>query len=122
MKYLLLLIFTTVITAAGFAQDSIRYRVIFMGDNKKMDAEGQKVFQHAANNILESRTTVFFMDDNQYLQGKLSPGSKDEKAAKVILRSQYEPIKAKEANVYSIVANHQWNKMKAEAGKSDVDT
>ena len=123
MKYLLLLIFTTVITAAGFAQDSIRYRVIFMGDNKKMDAEGQKVFQHAANNILESRTTVFFMDDNQYLQGKLSPGSKDEKAAKVILRSQYEPIKAKEANVYSIVANHQWNKMGAEkAGKSDVDS
>ena len=32
MKYLLSLILNIAITVPGFAQDSIRYRVIFMGD------------------------------------------------------------------------------------------
>jgi hypothetical protein len=120
MKYLLSLIFTIAIAAAGFAQDSIRYRVIFIGDAGKMNAEQQKIFQHAVNNVLDKSTTVFYLDNNQYLQGKVPADSKDGRAARNILRSQYNPMRAKGASVYFIAANPAWNKLGSE--KKDIDS
>src|SRR5687768_9271328 len=120
MKYLLSLIFTITITAAGFAQDSIRYRVIFISDAGKMTAEQQKIFQHAADNVLEKGTTVFYLDNNQYLQGKIEADSKEGRAARNILRSQYNPMRAKGASVYFIAANAAWNKLGSE--KKDIDS
>ena len=123
MKYLLLLIFINIITTAGFAQDSIRYRVIFIGDEGEMNAEQQKILQHAANNILEGRTTTFFLNENKYLQGKVQVDSKEGRTAQKILRSQYESMRAKGAGVYFISANHEWNKMgTGGTGKKDTDS
>lgn len=123
MKYLLGLIFTFTITVAGFAQDSIRYRVIFIGDNGKVNAEQQKIFQHAANNVLEKRTTVFYLDNNQYLQGKIPADSKEGRTSLSILRSQYEPMRAKGASVYFIAANPGWNKLGLHGSeKKDIDS
>src|SRR5688500_5646784 len=110
MKYLLLPILTITIAVAGFAQDSIRYRVIFIGDAGKMNEEQRKVFQHATNNILEKRTTIFYLDENLYLEGKAGPDSKEGRAARNILRLQYESLETKEVNVYFISANQDWNK------------
>jgi hypothetical protein len=117
MKYLLLPILAMVATAVAFPQDSVRYRVIFIGADDKMNVEQQKIFLHAAGNILEKKTTVFFLDENQYLQGQVSVDSREGRAARNLLRSQYEPMQAKGGNVYFISANHLWNQAGARDNK-----
>ena len=123
MKYLLLLIFAIATAAVAFPQDSIVYRVIFIGDDHKTNAEQQKIFLHAAGEILEKKTTVFFLDENQYLQGQVSADSREGSAARRLLRLQYEPTRAKGGNVYSMSANHVWNKAGAgDSKKIDTDS
>lgn len=114
MKYLPGLLLTILITTMGFAQDSIRYRIIFIGDATKMDAGEEKILQHATGNILEGKTTLFYLDENKYLRGKISPDSREGVAAQKALRSLYEPLRAKGANIYFISANNEWNKLATE--------
>ncbi|MGZ8550163.1 MAG: BamA/TamA family outer membrane protein [Chitinophagaceae bacterium] len=121
MKYLLLLIFPIATAAVAFPQDSILYRVIFIGDDNKINAGQQKIFLHAAGQVLEKKTTVFFLDESQYLQGQVSADSREGSAARRLLRSQYEPIRAKGGNVYFMSANHVWNKAGAGDNKK-IDT
>lgn len=123
MKYLLLLIVSVTTALAGFAQDSIRYRIIFIGEGGKTNTAQQEIFQHAATNILKSKTTVFYLDDSKYLQGKVAAASKEARTSLNTIRLQYEPMRAKGADVYFISANQAWNKMStAERGKNDVDS
>ena len=104
MKFFVSCLLACITSATGFAQDSIRYRVIFMADEGKPTPDLPKMLQHAAGNILGKRTAVFYLDDNKYLQGKAKAGNKEERAATGMIRSQYETMKAKGANVFFISA------------------
>ncbi len=100
MKYLLSQILTLIITVPGFAQDSIRYRVIFMGDAvplalaNGMNEKQPVILRHAAAAILQNKTTVFYLDENLYLQGNIPADSKEGRTAQNNLRLQYEMMKA----------------------------
>ncbi len=114
MKYLLSLILNIVITASCFAQDSIRYRVIFMGNSGKINEEQSTILRHAAASILKNKTTVFYLDENKYLQGNIPADSKEGRTAQNNLRLQFEMMRTRGANVYFISGNQQFNKMGTE--------
>lgn len=92
------------------AQDSIRYRVILIGDAGEMNKEQQKALTHAANHIITGKTSVVYLGDNVYPVGMGLPGSKEEKTTEEILQSQYQPMRAKGAPVYFVPGNHDWDK------------
>lgn len=94
-----------------YAQDSIRYRIILIGDAGEMTDEQQKALQHAAGHILTGKTSVFYLGDNIYPRGMALPGSGKVQGTADILRSQYEPMRAKGAPVYFLPGNHDWDKM-----------
>jgi hypothetical protein len=96
---------------AGHAQDSVRYRVILIGDAGEMDTQQSAVLKHAANNIIKNKTTVMYLGDNIYPHGMGLPGSPEEEETKKILQSQYQPMRANGAPVYFIPGNHDWDKM-----------
>ena len=48
MKFFLNLLFTTILTTAGFAQDSILHRILFIGENEA----SEKFQQHAAGSVI----------------------------------------------------------------------
>lgn len=92
-------------------QDSIRYRMIFIGDAGEMN-EGQKeVISQASNLIIANKTTVMYLGDNIYPRGMGLPGSRQEEATRQILQSQYMPMRSKGAPVYFVPGNHDWDKM-----------
>jgi hypothetical protein len=93
------------------AQDSIRYRVIFIGDAGEMNPRQRLNMQHAADDILAGKTTVVYLGDNVYPKGMGLPGSREEEAGRQVLRSQFEPMRAKGAPVYFVPGNHDWDKM-----------
>lgn len=93
------------------AQDSIRARVIFIGDAGEMDLQQKMVIPDAAKKIIHDKTTVIYLGDNIYPHGMGLPGTEDEKKGQEILRSQYEPMRAAGAPVYFIPGNHDWDKM-----------
>lgn len=111
MKQLLLLLLLGAAATYGHAQDSIRYRVIFIGDAGEMNTEQQKSLQHAANHIITGKTSVFYLGDNIYPHGMGLPGTKEEEAGRQILQSQYLPMRAKGAPVYFTPGNHDWDRM-----------
>jgi len=110
MKFFLNLLFIMILTNDGFAQDSILYRVIVIGENNA----GEKFQQHAAGNVIGGKTSVIYLDENNYLQGKMKPGSTEETAAHQLLRSRYQQMRIRGATVYLIPGNHTWNKQGAE--------
>ena len=93
------------------AQDSIKYRVILIGDAGEMDMQQHNVIGDAANHVLANKTSVFYLGDNVYPRGMGLPGSKDEATDEKILQSQYKPMHSKGAPVYFIPGNHDWDKM-----------
>lgn len=111
MRQLLLLLLLGATSATVYAQDSIRYRVIFIGDAGEMNPEQQKALQHAANHILTGKTSVFYLGDNIYPHGMGLPGTKEETDGQQILQSQYLPMRAKQAPVYFVPGNHDWDRM-----------
>ncbi len=112
MKLLLnILAFTLGFFVTGLGQDSIRYRVIFIGDAGEMNATQQKALLDAADKIIPNKTTVMYLGDNIYPRGFGLTGSKEEQRSREILASQYKPMRAKGASVYFIPGNHDWDKM-----------
>lgn len=93
------------------AQDSIRARIIFIGDAGEMDPEQKMVIPHAAGKVIPGKSTVIYLGDNIYPHGMGLPGTDDEKKGQEILRSQYEPMRAAGAPVYFVPGNHDWDKM-----------
>ncbi|RYG54433.1 MAG: hypothetical protein EOO01_01565, partial [Chitinophagaceae bacterium] len=106
LTVLLALFFSTLVSA----QDSIRYRVILVGDAGEMNKEQQKALQHAAGHVLSGKTSVFYLGDNIYPRGMALPGSGNVLETQEILRSQYGPMRAKGAPVYFVPGNHDWDK------------
>ncbi|GAB3902863.1 metallophosphoesterase [Mucilaginibacter boryungensis] len=102
---LLLLVFSL------HAQDSVKYRIILIGDAGELGKQQKGVLSSAAANVLENKTTVLYLGDNIYPTGIGLPGSKEEETTKNILRSQYQPMRAAGAPVYFIPGNHDWDRM-----------
>jgi hypothetical protein len=111
MKAIVLLLISISVISVAQSQDSVRYRVIFIGDAGEMNAEQQKSLKYAANHILPGKTSVIYLGDNIYPRGMGLPGTKEEDTAKKILESQYGPMRANGAPVYFIPGNHDWDKM-----------
>lgn len=92
------------------AQDSVLNRVIFIGDAGEINFKQETIIPLAADLILKGRTTVMFLGDNIYPRGMGLPGDQEEVETAEILRSQYEPMRAKGAPVYFIPGNHDWDR------------
>lgn len=105
MQFLLL-------TNSVFAQDdhAVKARIILIGDAGQIDSSQKAVISHAATQVIQDRTSVFFLGDNIYPYGMGLPGSKEEKDTQEILRSQFLPFRAKKAAVYFIPGNHDWDR------------
>ena len=101
--------FGLVLCHAVKAQDSISKRIIFIGDAGEIDKEQQAILPAASNLVLKDRTTVIYLGDNIYPKGMGLPGSRDEEETKLILQSQYKPMRSKGASVYFIPGNHDWD-------------
>lgn len=99
------------VTCGVYAQDSIKYRVIFIGDAGEINPQQMNVLTHAANNIIAGKTTVMYLGDNVYPYGFGLPGSSEEEQGKQILRNQFTPMRAKGAPTYFLPGNHDWDKM-----------
>src|SRR4029077_15375984 len=93
------------------AQDSVRYRVIFIGDAGEINKEQQAIINYASRIIIPNKTTAVFLGDNIYPRGMGLPGSKEEAITKNILQSQYLPLRNNGAPVYFVPGNHDWDKM-----------
>ena len=112
MKYpFFILIFQAFLMHPVMAQDSIRYRVIFIGDAGEMNERQRLDLQNAAGEILPGKTTVVYLGDNIYPRGMGLSGSKDENIGREVLRSQYLPMRVKGAPVYFVPGNHDWDRM-----------
>ena len=109
MKKSLYFFFGLVLCHAVRAQDSISKRIIFIGDAGEIDKEQQAILPAASNLILKDRTTVIYLGDNIYPKGMGLPGSRDQQETKLILQSQYKPMRSNGASVYFIPGNHDWD-------------
>lgn len=93
------------------AQDSIRSRVILIGDAGEMDEQQKAVIPDAAARIIPGKTTVLYLGDNIYPHGMGLPGSKEEVHTQEVLQSQFKPMRAQGGAVYFIPGNHDWDRM-----------
>src|SRR5690349_12662751 len=109
-KYFLTAVFFMALSWT-YAQDSIKHRIILIGDAGEMDKAQQSVIPHAASGVLPGKTTVLFLGDNIYPRGIGLPGSSDQKLTEDILRSQYVDLRKQGAAVYFIPGNHDWDRM-----------
>lgn len=110
LKFLCVTLLSFLMTGV-FAQDSVVNRVIFIGDAGEINFKQETIIPLAAALVLKGKTTVMFLGDNIYPSGMGLPGSKEELETALILRSQYEPMRAADAPVYFIPGNHDWDKM-----------
>ncbi|GAA4320821.1 BamA/TamA family outer membrane protein [Compostibacter hankyongensis] len=111
LRYALAALLSIALSLPALAQDSIKYRMILIGDAGEMDPQQHHVIDDAAAHVLRNRTSVFFLGDNVYPRGMGLPGSKTEEAGKKILQSQFRPMRAAGAPVYFIPGNHDWDRM-----------
>ncbi|QNL50504.1 metallophosphoesterase [Olivibacter sp. SDN3] len=93
------------------AQDSIAHRVIFVGDAGEINHQQETIIPMAAELSIPNKTTVLFLGDNIYPRGMGLEGAPEETDTQDILRSQYEPMRAKNIPVYFIPGNHDWDRM-----------
>ena len=110
MKYFFSLVLSIVFAASVIGQDSLKYRVILIGNDGKQVDKIPNAVQHITGNIIGGKTTVFFLDESSYMRGKIQTGGTKEKTAQTKLQSQYRPMRAKGARVFFIPGNHTWNK------------
>lgn len=93
------------------AQDSIRARIILIGDAGEIDQPQKMLLPDAAGRVIPQKTTVVYLGDNIYPHGMGLSGSSEELETQKILQSQYEPMRAAGASVYFIPGNHDWDRM-----------
>jgi hypothetical protein len=110
MKYILSIFIFMGCFFLSQAQDSIQYRIIFIGDAGEINAQQKIAIEHAASQIIPGKTSVIYLGDNVYPKGLGLPGSKTAESTREILRSQYQPMRSRGAPVYFIPGNHDWDK------------
>ncbi|MBZ4189246.1 BamA/TamA family outer membrane protein [Niabella beijingensis] len=93
------------------AQDSVRNRLIFIGDAGEINPHQSAVITTAAAQILDNKTTVLFLGDNIYPDGMPLKDPAAITAAEKILTAQYEPMLKNGAKVVFVPGNHDWDRM-----------
>ena len=106
----LLLILCLLQAFAGFAQDSVKYRVILIGDAGEMNDGQKESLKNAAKHVIKGKTTTLYLGDNIYPVGMAIPGFGDFKETSKILESQFKPMRDAGAAAYFIPGNHDWDK------------
>lgn len=109
-KKLLLIfcLFSSYVVAYG--QDSVKYRVILIGDAGEMNAGQKEALKNAAKHVIKGKTTTLYLGDNIYPTGMALPGSSNYKETGKILQSQFQPMREAGAAVYFVPGNHDWDK------------
>jgi hypothetical protein len=107
-KLLLLAFLFSAITT--YAQDSVRYRVILIGDAGEMNDGQKESLKNAAKHVIKGKTTTLYLGDNIYPVGMAIPGYGDFKETSKILQSQFTPMREAGATVYFLPGNHDWDK------------
>ncbi|MBB2145433.1 BamA/TamA family outer membrane protein [Pedobacter sp. LMG 31464] len=109
LKKLLLIVFLFQ-GVVGFAQDSVKYRVILIGDAGEMNAGQAESLKNAAKHVIKGKTTTLYLGDNIYPVGMAIPGYGDFAETSKILQSQFKPMRDAGAAVYFVPGNHDWDK------------
>lgn len=120
MKYLPGLLISLFLTQVAAAQDSLRHRLIFIGDMITSDRDDSELMRQVAEQVVNGRTSVFFFDESPYLRGKADSGSATAERIRELLKRQYQPMRNKGARVYFITGSHRWNRSGREAGKIEL--
>lgn len=92
------------------AQDSVKYRVILIGDAGEMNDGQRKSLQNAAKHVIKGKTTSIYLGDNIYPSGMAIPGFGDFQETSKILTSQFKPLREAGSAVYFVPGNHDWDK------------
>ncbi len=106
----LLLIICLFFALTGYGQDSVRYRVILIGDAGEMNDGQKESLKNAAKHVIKGKTTTLYLGDNVYPVGMAIPGYGDFTETSKILQSQFKPMRDAGAAVYFIPGNHDWDK------------
>lgn len=88
---------------------TIRSRLILIGDAGERNEQQQEVISQAAQQVIPSKTKVLFLGDNIYPAGMPSQENQAKDEAEKILYSQYQPFRQKGAPVFFIPGNHDWD-------------
>ncbi len=94
----------------GLAQDSVKYRVILIGDAGEMNTGQFQSLKNAAKHVIKGKTTTLYLGDNVYPVGFAIPGYGDYAETSKILESQFRPMRDAGSAVYFIPGNHDWDK------------
>lgn len=106
----LLLVFCFFSSLAAYAQDSVKYRVILIGDAGEMNDGQKQSLYNAAKHVIKGKTSTFYLGDNIYPVGMAIPGYGDFEETSKILQSQFKPMRDAGSAVYFIPGNHDWDK------------
>ncbi|MEO6719051.1 MAG: metallophosphoesterase [Ferruginibacter sp.] len=110
MKYILV----NILLLVGYiqpmhAQDSVKQRVILIGDAGEANEYQKALLMDAAKRVVPGKTTALFLGDNIYSSGIGLDASDKTTETENILRSQYEPLRQAGIAVYFIPGNHDWD-------------
>ncbi|MDQ7949771.1 MAG: BamA/TamA family outer membrane protein [Pedobacter sp.] len=109
VKRLFLVLFVCLALQAA-AQDSVKYRVILIGDAGEMNAGQMASLKNAAKHVIKGKTSTFYLGDNVYPVGFAIPGYGNRVETAKILQSQFQPMREAGSAVYFIPGNHDWDK------------
>jgi len=93
-----------------YAQDSVKYRVILIGDAGEMNDGQKESLKNAAKHVIKGKTTTLYLGDNIYPVGMAIPGFGNIEETAKILQSQFKPMRDAGSAVYFLPGNHDWDK------------
>lgn len=109
MKRSFLFLVLFVHAALLFAQDSIAYRIVLIGDAGELTNGLHPVARAVKKNIpMDARTTIVYLGDNLYSTGLPDIEDITYQQAKAVLDSQLSIADGTPAKIYMIPGNHDW--------------
>ncbi len=109
VKKLALLAFASFSFVLSFAQDSIKTRIVLIGDAGQLTNGRQPVVDAARRMVkFDKNTTVVYLGDNLYKTGLPDEALPNFALAKAALDSQVLIAKGTPSKVYFIPGNHDW--------------
>lgn len=107
MKHIITLI--TFIVAPFLIQAQVESRTIFIGNSGKESKQQKRILADASERVIEGKSDVFFMGDNLYRRGLKVKQGKFKQKQKAFLMKQYQPFVDREAEVYFLPGDRDWN-------------
>ena len=108
-KNLPIISFLIICAQSLFAQDSIQYRVMLIGDAGEINPAQQAILSDIINRSLPGKTMALFLGDNVYPKGVETEPAKQQ-VSEEILHSQFDGLRKNGIPVYFIPGNHDWDK------------